>query len=276
MRIPLIVSGAQITSWSVMYQPPANSPSRLIFAMQQRISQTFTEPDWHELAWYCDARELILEHPGLLPALRSGDPIYRVHVFDILAQLVKCCPAGELAEYLDLRCWLADHHPALFEELYDSGTETPIGDLAAFAATGELPELGRQIRRIRATVSTDPEVAIGQAKELLETVMKYILGEHGADRDIDIIKLAKRTREQLGLNGGSANTYRNRTLSNLTQIVEGITKIRNLVGTGHGRSQAPEPDAANARLVVDSAAALALFFLTLHRQQTDRRFEEPS
>jgi hypothetical protein len=102
---------------------------------------------------------------------------------------------------------------------------------------------------------------------MLETVMKSILGQHGRNTDVDIIKLVKLTREKLGLDGGGATTYRNRTLSNLTQLVEGINKLRNLYGTGHGRSGAGETDPAHARLVVDSAAALCVFFLEIDRER---------
>ncbi|MDQ7842109.1 MAG: abortive infection family protein, partial [bacterium] len=52
-----------------------------------------------------------------------------------------------------------------------------------------------------------------------------------------------------------------RTLSNLAQVVTGVAEVRNLYGTGHGRSKAPEPDVAHARLVVNAAVTVATFLL---------------
>jgi hypothetical protein len=244
--------------------------SRLLFAMQQRIVSTFTEADWIELGYFTGFPEIVRDDPDLLPALRSGDPSYRVHVFATLERLIQRRSSEELCSYLALSDWLAEHDPALARELFLEDDDSALVDLDRSARDLDLPELHRQIGRIRRTVAADPEIAIGQAKEMLETVMKFILGEHGLNSDIDLIKLVKLTREHLGLDGGGANTYRNRTLSNLTQLVEGINKLRNLYGTGHGRSRAGETDPAHARLVVDSAAALCVFFLEIDRSKSNR------
>jgi hypothetical protein len=245
------------------------TPSRLLYAMQRKIVSTFTEADWIELGYFARMPEEIQNDPVLLPALRSGDESYRIRIFEILQQMVDQVHPDELSRYLDLPEWLAEHNPALGRELFLS-SEGPVDELCRAAQIADIPELKRQIDRIRRTATTDPEIAIGQAKEMLETVMKSILGQHGPNSDIDIIKLVKLTREKLGLDGGGASTYRNRTLSNLTQLVEGINKLRNLYGTGHGRSRAGETDPAHAKLVVDSAAALCVFFLEIDRQQRQR------
>lgn len=235
--------------------------------MQQRIVQTFGEADWIELGYVTGDPDLIRNDDVLLPALRAGDPAYRTRVFDLLERLVARRGIEELVDYLGLSEWLEEHQPTSERGLFLTDDEDSLDDLAKVAASRNIPELSRQLRRIRRAVDNDPELAIGQAKEMLETVMKAILGQDGPDTDIDIIKLVKMAREKLGLDGGGANTYRNRTLSNLTQLVEGINKLRNLHGTGHGRSRAGETDPAHARLVVDSAAALCVFFLEIDRQR---------
>jgi hypothetical protein len=237
--------------------------------MQRQIIATFSEADWIELGYFFGMPDLVRDDPVLLPSLRTGDDAYRVQVFAILERVIAQVHPDELVRYLKLAEWLAEHDPALSRELFLNG-EGPVDELYRAAEIGDIPELKRQIDRIRRTATTDPEIAIGQAKEMLETVMKHILGEHGPNSDIDIIKLVKLTREKLGLDGGGANTYRNRTLSNLTQLVEGINKLRNLYGTGHGRSRAGETDPAHAKLVVDSAAALCVFFLEIDREQRQR------
>jgi hypothetical protein len=242
---------------------------RLLYALQRQIVSTFSEADWVELSYFSGLPDLINGDPVLLPAMRAEDDTYRIRVFAILERLVEQVHPDELVRYLHLAEWLSEHEPALARELFFSG-ENALDELCHAAETGNIPELKRQIDRIRRTATTDPEIAIGQAKEMLETVMKAILGEHGPNSDIDIIKLVKLTREKLGLDGGGPDTYRNRTLSNLTQLVEGINKLRNLYGTGHGRSRAGETDPAHAKLVVDSAAALCVFFLGIDREQRQR------
>lgn len=253
---------------TIKQQSPQPYSPRLLYAMQQRIVATFDEADWIEFGYFLGAPELVRDDSVLLPAMRSGNSAYRVRVFGILEQAVAHRHPDELADYLALPEWLAEHHPLLGQELFLNGAGAPLDDLAQAAIARDIPELTRQVSRIRRTATTDPEIAIGQAKEMLESVMKAILGEHGSNSDIDIIKLVKLTRERLGLDGGGASTYRNRTLSNLTQLVEGINKLRNLYGTGHGRSRAGETDPAHARLVVDSAAALCVFFLEIERDRT--------
>jgi hypothetical protein len=245
-----------------------NQPTapRLLYAMQRQILATFSEADWIEVGYFAGTPGLIKNDPVLLPALRAGDEAYRVRVFAVLEELTEHIHPDELVRYLKLPDWLGEHDPALGRELFLTGDDA-LDELSHAAETDDIPELKRQIDRIRRTTTTDPEIAIGQAKEMLETVMKAILDEHGPNSDIDIIKLVKMTREKLGLDGGGASTYRNRTLSNLTQLVEGINKLRNLYGTGHGRSRAGETDPAHAKLVVDSAAALCVFFLEIDRQQ---------
>lgn len=245
----------------------AGASPRLLFAMQRQIVATFQEADWIELGYFAGVPDLVRQDAVLLPALRSGNSAYRVRVFELLEELTAHRHPQDLVEYLRLPDWLREHEPALADELFLSGQGTPLGDLEQAASSRDIPELARQIARIRRTATTDPEVAIGQAKEMLETVMKSILGQHGPNTDVDIIKMVKLTREKLGLDGGGANTYRNRTLSNLTQLVEGVNKLRNLYGTGHGRSRAGETDPGHARLVVDSSAALCVYFLEIDRER---------
>lgn len=119
---------------------------------------------------------------------------------------------------------------------------------ASILAVGELET---HVRRIRGTVHDDPALAIGSAKELLETVLRTILGEYGAQPAGDIHDLLKRVQKKLKLDPSSADgqpgaeTIR-RTLSNLGQVVVGVAEVRNLFGTGHGRSRAAELERAQA------------------------------
>lgn len=80
----------------------------------------------------------------------------------------------------------------------------------------------------------------------------------------------KRVQKKLKLDpaaaGGQtgAETIR-RTLSNLGQVVVGVAEVRNLFGTGHGRSRAAELERAQAKLVVNAAVTLATFLTDIFR-----------
>jgi hypothetical protein len=127
-----------------------------------------------------------------------------------------------------------------------------------------------QIKRMEAAIPDDPGLAIGTAKELIETVCKTILQRRGIDapRSADVGDLVKLTAKHLELtpadiseSARAADTVR-RTLSNLGSIAQGVAELRNHYGTGHGRaagSKGLQP--RHARLVVGSASTLAVFLM---------------
>lgn len=134
--------------------------------------------------------------------------------------------------------------------------------------------LSQQITRMEAAILTDPELAIGTAKELVETVAKTILTERAqiVDPKEDLPKLVRSAAQVLALDRESipesakaADTIR-RLLSNLATISIGLAELRNAYGTGHGRvggTSSIEP--RHARLAVGAAATLATFLLETHQ-----------
>jgi Abortive infection C-terminus len=139
------------------------------------------------------------------------------------------------------------------------------------ASVLRVDEFHRHIARIRRAIEKDPEQAVGSSKELLESVLKAILGEHGQKGRSEIPELLKRVQKQLSLESDSvlngapgADTIR-RSLSNLGQLVVGVVEVRNLYGTGHGRVGSRELDAAHTRLVVNAATTLATYFIDVWR-----------
>jgi hypothetical protein len=134
--------------------------------------------------------------------------------------------------------------------------------------------LHRQIERLQDAVDSDPDLAIGTAKELVETTCKTILEERGVPfgKSDDISKLVKDARKALRLvpenipeaAKGAETIYK--LLSNLGNIVQGITELRNLYGTGHGKpgkSKGLSP--RHARLAVGSASTLVTFLFDTHK-----------
>ena len=150
-------------------------------------------------------------------------------------------------------------------------------DLTGLIENFDVPELERQIQRVRDAVEEDPGLAIGTAKELFETTCKTTLSENKVhyDEDWKLTKLVKETRKQLGLipesipSSAKGSESIKRLLSNLGTVVQGIAELRNLYGTGHGRhGKAKGLSSRHARLVVDSAATLTMFLLETHQEKS--------
>lgn len=148
-----------------------------------------------------------------------------------------------------------------------------VGWASKLAGGFDLPQLDKQIGRITDAVDTDPDLAVGTAKDLLETVCKTILLEREvgfaqSDEVIDLIKKVQQTLEILPddiddrVKGAG---YIKRLLANLKGIVRGMSEVRNLYGSGHGRdgrSSSLKP--RHAKLAVGAATTLAVFLYETH------------
>lgn len=135
--------------------------------------------------------------------------------------------------------------------------------------------LTKQIRRMESSVESDPSLAIGTAKELIETCCKTILSERGKilEGTPDVSTLTKETLKALKLvpegipEAGRGSDVIKRVLSSLGQISNGLTELRNLYGTGHGKhGKAPGLTPRHAKLAVGAAATLATFLFETHKE----------
>ena len=133
--------------------------------------------------------------------------------------------------------------------------------------------LAEQIRRLEASVETDPSLAIGTAKELIETCCKTILAERGKPvaGTPDVPTLAKETFKELKLvpegipESARGSDVIKRLLSNLGTIANGLAELRGLYGTGHGKhGKASGLNPRHAKLAVSAAAALTTFLFQTH------------
>lgn len=123
--------------------------------------------------------------------------------------------------------------------------------------------------RIKESIETDPSLAIGSAKELLESTLKTILTEMGVefDKNDDVPKLLKETQKILELVPGNVDNSKigadviKVLLSNLGQVAIKTTELRNLYGTGHGKVKSSGLSSRHARLAVGSAITLCTFLL---------------
>jgi hypothetical protein len=158
--------------------------------------------------------------------------------------------------------------------LAPDGHMTPIG--AINLETGGREALDDQIRRLRQNTD-DPALLLGTAKELLESVAKFVLQElrvQGSGQNLNFNKLWHLARKRLGIlpeqvaGDGKGSKAIKAILDSAWKIVEQVNVLRNLQGTGHGRTLPPGVTAEQALLVVRETCSIAEFTLaTLDRQR---------
>jgi hypothetical protein len=150
-----------------------------------------------------------------------------------------------------------------------------LDDLKQKAQALNANHLAEQIRRMKDSVETDPSLAIGTAKELIETCCKTILAERGQELSgtPDIPTLTKATLKELNLvPEGIPNSARGadvikRILSNLSTVGHGLAELRGLYGTGHGQhGSSTGLTTRHAKLAVGAASTLAVFLFETHEQ----------
>ena len=142
--------------------------------------------------------------------------------------------------------------------------------------------VAQQITRMESAVQSDPGLAIGTAKELVETCCKTILRERGIDfsEKSDLPELVKLTSKELELTPHDipekAKAAKNikRLLSNLATITQGIAELRNSYGTGHGKEAAAKGlGSRHAKLAVGAASTLAVFLAETHRERPRKKVD---
>ena len=157
---------------------------------------------------------------------------------------------------------------------------TPLANIAEqFTAD----QLHAQINRIHQAVDSDPALAIGTAKELLETACKTILADLGEQVGTpDVGDLVKAVSKQLKLlpddvpqQAKGADAIR-KTLRSLAATVSGIAEMRNFYGSGHGQDgRARGLTPRHARLAVGAATTLALFLFETHEDRKQEAAAAP-
>lgn len=135
----------------------------------------------------------------------------------------------------------------------------------------------KEIERLENAVETDPALAIGTAKELLETCCKSILLRRNVTigKNDDLPKLTKALTKELKLvpegisnEAKGAETIR-LLLRNLSTTTKYLSELRNLYGSGHGRDgsyRGLEP--RHARLAVGAAVAFIDFVTATYQKHS--------
>lgn len=136
--------------------------------------------------------------------------------------------------------------------------------------------MAKAIERLERSIDADPELAIGTAKDLVESCCKTILTERGVAfaRGVDLNDLTKLLVKEIQLvpegisdEAKGADNIR-LILRNLTQLTNNLAQLRGLYGSGHGRDgkhRGLQP--RHARLAVASAVAFIDFVADTYRQR---------
>lgn len=134
----------------------------------------------------------------------------------------------------------------------------------------------KEIERLEVAVEADPALAIGTAKDLVETCCKSILARQkiAFPRSANLPELTKLVTKELKLvpegisdEAKGAETIK-LLLRNLTTITQYLAEIRGLYGSGHGRDgrhRGLEP--RHARLAVAAAVAFIDFVSETYHQR---------
>ncbi|WES99323.1 abortive infection family protein [Chryseobacterium arthrosphaerae] len=132
----------------------------------------------------------------------------------------------------------------------------------------------RQIRLMNNSIENNPHLSLGISKELIETCCKHILNKAKIEinKDWDIGKLVKETNKQIDLmpfqveNTELAKLSIAKILSGFSNIVHGISELRNSYGTGHGHlPEFKNLDVIYIKLAVSASSELAIFYLSLEK-----------
>ncbi|MBK8446296.1 MAG: abortive infection family protein [Micropruina sp.] len=159
--------------------------------------------------------------------------------------------------------------------LTDDGQLTTVA--GADLETGGRAALDETLGRLRGS-GADPALAIGTAKDLLEAVAKFVLEELGmpVPKAMDFNAIWYVARERLGILPEKVD----QSLSGYKQIraihqsswtiAENVNELRNLQGTGHGRTLPTGVSEDLALLVVREACSVAEYMLRLLEKEHGR------
>ena len=143
--------------------------------------------------------------------------------------------------------------------------------------TGGRQALDEQLARLRRNVE-DPGALLGGAKELLESICKFVLEEQMMlpTGKLDFEPLLHLTMERLGLQPQlvDASQPGGKQLRAIYQSAKTtastINELRNLQGTGHGRTLPTGISKETGRYVIREATHVAELLLTTHDRQMGR------
>lgn len=130
-------------------------------------------------------------------------------------------------------------------ELKDKLRGAGINDEAITASGFTSDYIEKQRSALYENIGENPTLAIGQAKEFVESCCITILKESAKEvsKQTDFPALFRKTLDQLGLHPKKVDpsvpeeATVSRMLANLAEVSNGLAQLRNSYGTGHGKSR---------------------------------------
>jgi hypothetical protein len=153
-------------------------------------------------------------------------------------------------------------------ELTDDGELRPAG-VGALSALSGRPAIEDQLARLRRSTD-DPGLLLGTAKEVLESVAKYVLEAFSVPytASTDFEELWFHARDRLGLHPKDVDVSQpggsqvRKILESTWTIARMANELRNAEGTGHGRTLPAAMSPEMALLVVREACSVAQITLS--------------
>lgn len=190
--------------------------------------------------------------------------------------------ASDFNDQLKLAGWalvpkhrIAGRHTYVGQPLSDLGHRS-VNRAKAAADILDAAWMQGEIDRLEGAADKDPALAIGTAKDLVETCCKTILSMRGAtiSPKADLPELTKQLAKELKLvpddvaaHHKGAETVR-LILRNLSALTQYLAELRGLYGSGHGRDgkhRGLKP--RHARLAVGAAVTFIDFMVATFREQ---------
>lgn len=129
-----------------------------------------------------------------------------------------------------------------------------------------------QIDLMKKSAIEHPHLAVGVAKELIESCSKYVLDKSNItySNEWDMPKLVKEANKALFqqmANENNADQAIRKVIIGLTTVVQGITEIRNQFGSGHGHNfDFKQLDGYYTQFIINTTAEMILFWRLLADQ----------
>ena len=140
---------------------------------------------------------------------------------------------------------------------------SPVRDLSGLDALRDPSGIRDAFSRIELLLDANPAVVVGAVKDLIEATAKTVVEALGGTyhRSDEMPALATNVQDSLGLTArgvpdsvDSAPSIR-RVLGGLASVAQGIAELRNVGGSGRGRSTAPNLSHRHARLALNAGRA---------------------
>lgn len=244
--------------WDLSFQPPVSGQRRTL------VEQYYRTVDWTDPR---QVRQVLQVFESVL------------HRAEQLAEEVTLTPEWQVQRKKELDKLIhflqRDGFHWVGGRIVSSARIPSLASIKYMAAVFDARHMADQIRRMESAVDSDPSLAIGTAKELIETCCKTILSERGkpVTGTPDVSTLTKETLKELklipeGIHEASRGAdVIKRLLSNLGTIGNGLAELRGLYGTGHGKhGRSSGLGARHAKLAVGAAVTLTVFLFETHEE----------